>query len=73
MAAYNHRRNEEFSMDNIGSGSGFSFGGNIKVYKFSLGVSVCHLRAFNVLGISLSSSLNLFRKSDSAHTAGIDL
>ena len=74
MAAYNHRRNEEFSMDNIGSGSGFSFGGNIKVYKFSLGVSYAiYGPSGNVLGISLSSSLNSFRKSDSAHTAGIDL
>lgn len=63
MVAYNHRRRAEFSMENLSSASGFSFGGNLHVYKFNLGVSYAvYGPSGGVFGLSLSSSLSDFKK-----------
>ena len=63
MASYNHRRHKEFDMENAGGAAGFSFGGRLHVYKFSLGISYSiYGPGGNVLGLNLSSSIDAFKK-----------
>lgn len=61
---YNHRRHKEFTMSEVGSGSGWSFGANLHVYKFSLGASYSiYGPSEGVFGISLASCINDFKKN----------
>lgn len=63
-AAYNHRRHREFTMPDAGSGSGWSFGANLHVYKFSLGASYAiYGPAGGVFGVTLATKLDDFKKN----------
>ena len=54
IAAYNHRRNREFALENARSMNGFSFGVNFHVYKFTLGAAYAQYAASgNTFSISL--------------------
>ncbi|MCQ2218580.1 MAG: type IX secretion system protein PorQ [Paludibacteraceae bacterium] len=63
MAAYNHRRSQEYDLEDTKSFNGFSFGGFLNVYKFKLGVAYAqYATAGNTLTVSLATSLDEFRK-----------
>jgi len=60
--AYNHRRSQEFSLDDTKSINGFSFGVGLRVYKFSLGAAYAQYAASgNTVSLSLSTSLDSFK------------
>ena len=60
--AYNHRRSQEFALEDAKSINGFSFGAGIRVYKFALGVAYAQYAASgNTLSLSLATSLDSFK------------
>jgi hypothetical protein len=57
--AYNHRRSQEYALENTKSINGFSFGAGIRVYKFALGVAYAQYAASgNTLSLSIATSLD---------------
>ncbi|MCQ2195234.1 MAG: type IX secretion system protein PorQ [Paludibacteraceae bacterium] len=63
LASYNHRRSQEFDLEDTKSFNGFSFGANLNVYKFKLGVAYSqYAAAGNVFTLSLATSLDEFKK-----------
>ncbi len=61
-AAYNHRRSQEFALDDTKGINGFSFGVGLRVYKFSLGAAYAQYAASgNTISLSLSTSLDSFK------------
>ena len=62
IVAYNHRRSQEFALEDTKSINGFSFGAGIRVYKFALGVAYAQYAASgNTLSLSLATSLDSFK------------
>ncbi len=60
--AYNHRRSQEFALENARSINGFSFGVGLKVYKFALGAAYAQYAASgNTVSFSISTSLDSFK------------
>ena len=63
LAAYNHRRSQEYDLEDSKSFNGFSLGAQLNVYKFKLGVAYAqYAAAGNTLTLSLATSLDEFKK-----------
>lgn len=61
--SYNHRRAAELGVDDVRTMAGFSFGGGIKVSKFSIGFSAAEYQKGIVsYQVSLNTNLNSFKK-----------